>query len=211
MSSTACYCENVSTDLGFVIKQGVFPDLNYNQQSRNKGLIVTSVKFGQLSLVIFSVCMNCATGQDEESSRLRRTSSGPSPQTVISNESKPVTSVDDYLRSLPSMTADGKRSLDASKSNLIPKQFEVSRVDLASGGETIKPLTWMTPNICYGKPYFNDDPLERHGRTHGFFQPAYSISRMLIQTSVYPVRRTLNLGQSIECVEVNRFSSTELD
>lgn len=211
MSSTDRYSENVSTDPGFVTKQGVFPDLNYNQQSRNKGLIVISVKFGQLSLVIFSVCMNCATGQDEESSRLRRTSNGPSPRNVISNESKPVNSVDDYLRSLPSMTADGKRSLDVSGSNLIPKQLEVSRVDLASSGESPKPLTWMSPNICYRKSYFNDDRLERHGRTHGFFQPAYSISRLLIQTSVYPVQRTLNLGQSIECVEVNRFSSTELD
>ncbi len=177
------------------------------------GLIVISIKFGQLSLVVFFVCMNCAGGQDEGSSRARTTSNGKSPRLSYANpiESRRSNSVDDYLKSLPSMTADGQLSLDASKSNLIPKQFVVSRVDLASGGETLKPLTWMTPNICYGKPYFNDDPLERHGRTHGFFQPAYSISRLLIQTSVYPVRRTLNLGQSIDCVEVSRFSSTELD
>lgn len=157
--------------------------------------------------------MNCATGQDVELLRPHRSTNGPSPKPAyaISVESKRANSVDDYLNSLPSMTADGQHSFDASKSTLIPKQFVVSRVDLHSDEETLKPLIWMSPNICYGKPYFNDDLLEKNGRTHGFFQPAYSISRLLIQTSVYPVRRTLNLGQSIECVEVRRFSFTELD
>lgn len=162
--------------------------------------------------------MSCATGQDDVSSRKSLISQRLSAQigTPKGTQASPLpkrrsNSVDDYLSSLPSLTADGQLSSDASKSGLIPNRFPITRNDSSPNTETLKPLAWMTPNICYGKPYFNDDPLERHGQTHGFVQPAYSISRLLIQTSVYPVRRTLNLGRSIDCVEVHRFTSEDLD
>lgn len=162
--------------------------------------------------------MNCAVAQDDISSRksalskrfLTQSKTEKGPQGSPNSKGRS-NSVDEYLSSLPSLTADGQLSSDASKSGLIPNRFPISPIDSSPNIETLKPLTWMTPNICYGKTYFNDDPLERYGQTHGFVQPAYSISRLLIQTSVYPVRRTLNLGRSIECVEVHRFASEDLD
>lgn len=177
-----------------------------------------TIKFSQISLVVFAACMSCAIGQDDVSSRLSPISQRSSAQNESPNgtQASPIpkrrsNSVDDYLSSLPSLTANGQLSSDASKSGLIPTRFPISPIDSAPNFEKLKPLTWMTPNICYGKPYFNDDPLERYGQTHGFVQPAYSISRLLIQTSVFPVRRTLNLGRSIDCVEAQRFSSDDLD
>lgn len=114
-------------------------------------------------------------------------------------------SVDEYLSSLSGMTADGAIGPLGRQSDLRPNQASIKSVENQSAA-VLKPIIWQTPTVCFRKTYFEDPALEQQNFSRGFFQPAFSASRFLIQSSLYPIRRTLDIGSQCECRTANRFS-----
>ncbi len=119
--------------------------------------------------------------------------------------------IENYLRPIQELTANGSTKLKQSKEFDRPKAVappvknEIPRSSWADST-----MVWQVPDICHRHLYFEDRCLERFGYHRGVWQPSISAARFLFDVNAFPGRAVRYPYRSLNYYPLQRYNDPSL-